>query len=53
VCCSRWLATITHVFNHATHHRGQATAALTRYGYPCPELNLIYFVRERKEPAAV
>lgn len=48
-----WLATITHVFNHATHHRGQATAALTHYGYPCPELDLIYFVRERGEPAAV
>jgi uncharacterized damage-inducible protein DinB len=27
----RWL-TITHMFNHQTHHRGQAHALLTRFG---------------------
>lgn len=51
-CVTPWLATATHVFNHATHHRGQLTAALTRYGYPCPELDLIYFVRQRGEQPA-
>lgn len=39
-----WLGALAHVFNHATHHRGQITAALTRYGYDCPELDLIYFL---------
>jgi uncharacterized damage-inducible protein DinB len=41
-----WIGTLTHVFNHATHHRGQITAVLTRYGYPCPEIDLIYFLRQ-------
>ncbi|MFW7340932.1 DinB family protein [Pollutimonas sp. H1-120] len=41
-----WIGTLTHVFNHATHHRGQISAALTRYGYECPELDLIYFLRQ-------
>lgn len=31
---------LTHVFNHGTHHRGQITAALTRLGRGCPELDL-------------
>ena len=39
-----WLGALAHVFNHATHHRGQITAALTRYGYGGPELDLIYFL---------
>jgi uncharacterized damage-inducible protein DinB len=34
-------ATLTHVFNHGTHHRGQVTAALTALGHPCPELDLV------------
>ncbi len=40
-------ATLTHVFNHSTHHRGQITAALTALGQPCPELDLVYFLQLR------
>lgn len=39
-------ASLGHVFNHGTHHRGQLSAALTGMGYACPELDLIYRVRE-------
>ncbi|MFN3376115.1 MAG: DinB family protein [Burkholderiaceae bacterium] len=38
-------ATLAHVFNHGTHHRGQVTAALTALGQPCPELDLVYFLQ--------
>jgi uncharacterized damage-inducible protein DinB len=36
---------LTHVFNHQTHHRGQAHAGLTSMGKPSLALDLIYFVR--------
>lgn len=39
-------ATLAHVFNHGTHHRGQITAALTVLGQPCPELDLVYMLQE-------
>ena len=39
-------ATLAHVFNHGTHHRGQVTAALTRLSQPCPELDLVYMLQE-------
>lgn len=39
-------ATLTHVFNHGTHHRGQVTAALTMWGQPCPELDLVRMLQE-------
>jgi uncharacterized damage-inducible protein DinB len=39
-------ATLAHVFNHGTHHRGQITAALTRLGRPCPELDLVYMLQQ-------
>ncbi len=42
-----WLGTVAHVFNHATHHRGQISAALTSLHYACPELDMIYFLRQR------
>ena len=33
--------TLGHVFNHATHHRGQITAALTAMGHASPELDWV------------
>ncbi len=42
-------ATLAHVFNHGTHHRGQITAALTILGYPCPVLDLVYMLQEESK----
>ncbi|OTG80138.1 damage-inducible protein DinB [Acinetobacter sp. ANC 5054] len=41
-------STLLHVFNHGTHHRGQITAALTAMGYECPELDLIFMLRNEQ-----
>ena len=38
--------TLAHVFNHATHHRGQITAAITAMGYPCPEIDMVWMLQE-------
>ena len=35
-----------HVFNHATHHRGQLTAAMTALGQPGPELDWVYLLQQ-------
>lgn len=37
---------VLHVFNHATHHRGQITTALTQHGGKAPVLDLPYFLLE-------
>lgn len=38
---------LTHMFNHATHHRGQAHGLLSQVPADPPPLDLIYFLRER------
>ncbi len=37
--------TLLHVFNHQTHHRGQAHAVLTGFGLEGPSLDLVAFQR--------
>ena len=37
---------LAHAFNHATHHRGQVTAVITRLGHESPVLDLPYFLAE-------
>ena len=39
-------ATLVHVFNHGTHHRGQMTAALTAMGRAAPELDLVDLLQQ-------
>jgi uncharacterized damage-inducible protein DinB len=38
---------LAHMFNHQTHHRGQAHALIKDAGAAPPPLDLIYFLRER------
>ncbi|NKB51289.1 MAG: damage-inducible protein DinB [Rhizobiaceae bacterium] len=38
--------TLAHLFNHQTHHRGQAHAILTRLTGEAPPLDLIYYMLE-------
>jgi uncharacterized damage-inducible protein DinB len=38
-------ATLAHVFNHGTHHRGQITAAMASMGNPYPELDLVWMLQ--------
>ena len=45
-------AALSHVFNHATHHRGQASAAVTLLGFPAPEMDLTYFLDEHPHAAS-
>ena len=37
---------LTHVFNHQTHHRGQAHAMLSGTAVPPPSIDLLYFLPE-------
>jgi uncharacterized damage-inducible protein DinB len=41
-----YAATLAHVFNHGTHHRGQVTAAMTSLAFPAPEIDLVWMLRE-------
>jgi uncharacterized damage-inducible protein DinB len=42
---------LAHVFNHQTHHRGQAHAMLSSTRVAPPALDLIYFLRDHPELA--
>jgi uncharacterized damage-inducible protein DinB len=44
-------ATLGHVFNHATHHRGQITAAMTAMGHACPELDWAHLLQAESASA--
>ncbi len=44
-------ATLAHVFNHGTHHRGQISAALTAMGRPCPVLDLARLLAQESAPS--
>ena len=37
---------VLHVFNHATHHRGQASIALLQLGCEAPVMDMPYFLNE-------
>lgn len=41
-------AALGHVFNHATHHRGQITAALTAQGHAAPELDWVRQLQQQR-----
>ena len=43
--------TLTHFFNHQTHHRGQVHAMLSGTAVPPPSIDLIYFLTEDRVPA--
>ncbi len=42
-------ATLAHVFNHGTHHRGQISAAVTAMGHACPELDLVWMLQAERQ----
>lgn len=41
-------ATLLHVFNHGTHHRGQISAALTAMGQACPVLDMALMLQQQR-----
>jgi uncharacterized damage-inducible protein DinB len=44
---------LAHFFNHQTHHRGQAHAMLSSTEVAPPSLDLLYFLRDHPEIAAL
>ncbi len=40
---------LTHMFNHATHHRGQVHHILSSLDYDPPQLDLIYYMLEGED----
>jgi uncharacterized damage-inducible protein DinB len=42
---------LAHVFNHQTHHRGQAHAMLSSTEVAPPPLDLIYYLRDHPQVA--
>jgi uncharacterized damage-inducible protein DinB len=44
---------LAHFFNHQTHHRGQAHAMLSSTTVAPPVMDLIYFLRDHPEVAAI
>lgn len=45
-CRTPFGKTLLHVFNHGTHHRGQISGVISRLGFPVPEMDYIYYIRE-------
>ena len=44
---SMWVRDVlVHLFTHYAHHRGQVSAAITRLGGVCPEMDFVYYRRE-------
>jgi uncharacterized damage-inducible protein DinB len=37
--------TLAHIFNHQTHHRGQAHTLLSQLGQDPPQLDILYLIR--------
>lgn len=51
-CSDPFAATLLHVFNHGTHHRGQISAAITGFRHAAPEMDLIYYLRSIGTPTS-
>lgn len=39
---------LTHIFNHQTHHRGQAHTLLSQFGLDAPSIDFVYFLLDSK-----
>lgn len=41
-------ALLAHIVNHATHHRGQISTALTQFGIEAPVMDIPYFLNDTR-----